>query len=389
MGHFGLPLLLDKSAIQSLGYASIETLVRYYVLVLPPILLLEFMGDLYSNKGKIVTENSELNTKLVQILAKKLITHSAVRNVDYRDLCFEELCGYSVWSDFRPCVAATILKDTPDGGTAALIDNNVEMELVHKWQEGDISDHDKKYAKEFKKRSAETDLTMHRDRLKKLGIPIKGNSLSEIYRKIGDAVDASKDQWLLLDAYCERLGLSQEIRSKICSRFLFGSARFKEFAPYTYHCFLVDSVFLYGLGNDLIPSSKKAKAHIDIEYAYYFPHVRVFSSNDKLHAELWSVFGHSEQQVFIPGTDLAADLQELATHWQTISDEERQKLRDFAPYPPILGNSPTCAAYEKMQRVGVLMPRDQFQGNMAGRRSDEENKAIVEEVMKKYNYLKE
>ena len=66
---FNLPMLLNKSAIQSLSHMNIETLTRYYLFVLPPILLTGIVGDLHSNKGKgkIVTPDSDLNTRLVQI----------------------------------------------------------------------------------------------------------------------------------------------------------------------------------------------------------------------------------------------------------------------------------------------------------------------------------
>lgn len=346
------------------------------------------MGDLYSNKGKIVTEDSELNTRLVQILAKKLITHSAVRNVDFRDLCLAELVGENVSSNFRPCVHPTTLKETADGGMAAFIDNELEMELIHNWQNGHFSDEDEKFAAAFRKKSRDIDLTQYKDELKKSTIPFTGNSLIDIYRKVNETSLNARDQWTFLSWYCERLKMPQVIKNLVHRRFRLQSTTFMDFAPYAYYCFLVENVFIWGLANDLIPTSKKAKAHIDIEYVYYFPYVRIFSSNDKLHSELWNVFRDDEQQAFISGNELAEDLRKLELHFQSLSDEEQNKLRNLMPYPPVLENSPTFNAFEKMQRSGVLMPRDKFEGNIAGTRTAEEEKAIVDRVMEMYKYLK-
>ena len=135
MGMFNLPLLLDKSALQSLSSSKIEALTWHYLIVVPPILLQEIMGDLYSKNEKIKTENSPLNTRLVEILAQKIVSHSAVRNVDFRYIAEAELMGHMhvlPQTNFRPCISPTKFWTTPEGTSAVLIDNAVEMEIIHK-----------------------------------------------------------------------------------------------------------------------------------------------------------------------------------------------------------------------------------------------------------------
>src|SRR5690606_23770234 len=146
--------------------------------------------------------------------------------------------------------------------------------------------------RDFRKRSREKNLNEYKDQLKNLGpLPFTGNSIQEVYSQIDATVRNADDQWTFLSWYCRRLQISDFDRNEIFKRFRRSTRKFSEFAPYTYYCFLVESVFIWSLANDLISSSKSAKSHIDIEYAYYFPFVRVFSSNDKFYAELWKVFG--------------------------------------------------------------------------------------------------
>lgn len=390
MGAFGLPLLLDKSALQSVSTSSIDVLTRHYLMVLPPILLLEVVGDLLTKKGKIQTENSELNTNLVRILAQKVKTHSAVKNVDYRTIAEGELNGFNADTNFRPCVACTKTKMMVDGSTAVLIDNEIEMGPINNWQDEIFSEEDKRYAKDFRKRSREKDLNEYKDQVKKLGpLPFTGNSIQEIYRQVDVTVRNAIDQWTFLSWYCRRLQISDFDRNEIFKRFRRSTGKFNEFAPYTYYCFLVESVFIWALANDLISSSKSAKSHIDIEYAYYFPFVRVFSSNDKFHAELWKVFGDSAQQTFISGTELGKDLSELKSHSESLPEKDYFQLCNIAPYPPIIKHSPTYQVFEKMQKIGVLMMREDFEGNTAGQRTKEEERELVEKILQKYNYLKD
>lgn len=385
---FNLPLLLDKSAIQSLTYTSIETLTRHYLLVLPPILLVEIMGDLHSNKGKITTPDSELNTRLVQGLAKKLITQSAVKNVDYRFLCAAELDGEKVSSHFRPCVAPTNLSITPDGGLGAFIDADREMKMIHNWQDANFTADEVQYAKAFKETSKEVDLNSYKERLKDFKLTFSSNSLTDLRQQISNNTLSSRGQWSFIGWYCDLLGLSPALKRESKRRFLASSATFQEFAPYTYHCYLVQTVFLWGLANSLISASKKGKAHIDIQYLFYLPHVRVFSSKDNLHRELWEAFGDKEQQVFIWADDLSADLNVLTSFWQSLSLEEKTAFCNFAPYPPAIENSPTFQAFEKMQKNGAMIPFDKFEGNRVRTRTEKEERAVIDRVLKTYRQLK-
>jgi hypothetical protein len=231
MATFGLPLLLDKSSLQSLNYQSLETLSHNYLLVLPPILFREIIGDLYSNETKNGSTEGALNTHLVQTLARKIFTHSAVRNVDWEDLCIQELLGHNVSSNFRPCVAPTKLKRNGVGHAAALIDNETEMAMIRDWQNGIFTDKDATYAKEFRTLTRQKDLSQIAIKFGEMPEFFKGSSLGELQTKILGAVRNAENQWFFVNGFCDILQIPLAERANIHRRFIKHSSSFEKFAP--------------------------------------------------------------------------------------------------------------------------------------------------------------
>jgi hypothetical protein len=78
------------------------------------------------------------------------------------------------------------------------------------------------------------------------------------------------------------------------------------------------------------------------------------------------VFGNDEQQSFVSGVDHFEDMRNPKIHWQNVFEEEKTNLINQEPYPPFLQNSFTYEVFEKMQKIGVLIPREKFEGNRAG-----------------------
>lgn len=385
----GPSLLLDKSTLQSLNPSKMEALSRHFTVVIPPILLWEIMGDLYSTKRKGKHDDS-LNTDLVKEIANKIVTHSAVLNTSYRSMCIENMLGNRVTapSGYIPNVPATIIKDTPDGGTAALIDQGVEMAMIFNWQAGVFSDEEKTFAAEYRRERRNFDLSQYKNQMKELELPVKPTTLNTLYEIVSNRFCNFPNQFALLEWYCLKLQLTEEAKSAIFKRYHSYPTTFQRFAPYAFYCFLVDMFFLSGLANDLIRTSSKAKSHIDIEYVYYFPFVRIFSSNDNFHVQLWSIFGVNENQDFIPGLELSNELEALKTGWESASEDERSQIRKYLPYPPSVNCPRIIETFRKLEEINVLMPRSAYVGNCADECSEEEEKALVESIMEKYTYLK-
>lgn len=382
----GLPIILDKSTLHGLKPTEVETLSRYYHLILPPILLTEIMGDLYSKKKKDPNDNTEINPELVQILANKIITYSSCKNMDYRDLCVANLLGHNVYSDFRPCIEPTKSGTNSDGEVVAIIDDSVEMQMIHNWQAGKFDENDKEYAKAWRELVSGIDLNEYKAKNHGILLNSQATSLKEIAQELNNAFTTVNDanlQWGLISSFCDSFNVFSEPKREIETRWKSRPLKFSDFAPYAYYCFLIEQVFVSGLANNLIPATKKAKSYVDLQYAYYFPYTRVFSSNDKLHEKLWETFSNPEQQFFVNGEILKKDLNRLDSHWENLPEEGKNELRKCPSYPPILEDSFTSLAFEKMIALGLKPPREHYPENMAGRRTREEEKALVERLLAK------
>lgn len=208
-------------------------------------------------------------------------------------------------------------------------------------------------------------------------------SLRAIYQKM-DEISRVMDQWLIIERFCKRIKLPNDMKQEIENRWKASNSElFCDFAPYAYYCYMIEQVFFQGLVSGLIPTSVNAKSYVDLQYAYYFPYSRVFSSNDKLHSKLWHAFAEHDQQLFVVGSELKDDLQKISAHWQNISEVERSELRQIRPHPPVITSSFTFGAYNEMSsivgtREQKLLPTE---------RTEEEAQASVDRILDNYNKI--
>src|SRR5208337_989532 len=119
------------------------------------------------------------------------------------------------------------------------------------------------------------------------------------------------------------------------------------------------------------PSNK-----IDLAYLYYLPFCMAFTSRDRLHERIAPLF-LEEDQVFIRGDDLKADLAKLDAHYSQLSDDEKLKgVMSFAHYPPVDGEFLVSKLWDKLMgpewREWAKRP--------AERKSKEEEAKVVAEM---------
>src|SRR5437879_13417707 len=77
-----------------------------------------------------------------------------------------------------------------------------------------------------------------------------------------------------------------------------------------------------------------------------------FTSRDRLHERTAPLF-LDENQVFIRGDDLKADLAKLDTHYCKLSDDEKQRgVMSFAHYPPLDGDFLVSKLWDRLMRQG-------------------------------------
>lgn len=106
------------------------------------------------------------------------------------------------------------------------------------------------------------------------------------------------------------------------------------FAPYLRHLLSVELYFYVGLGSDLI-SKDRPSNKVDLAYLYYLPFCMVFTSSDKLHANIVPPFLR-DHQTFIAGTCLKEDLNKLNKYYLSLPEEILSRgISTFAQNPPI------------------------------------------------------
>jgi hypothetical protein len=92
-------------------------------------------------------------------------------------------------------------------------------------------------------------------------------------------------------------------------------------------------VLFMRIAADLI-SRERPSNQIDLIYVYYLPFCQVFTSSDKLHERVVPLFLRQDQ-TFVKGQELKADLHKLDEYYSALSEEVKASgLHRFADYPP-------------------------------------------------------
>lgn len=122
-------------------------------------------------------------------------------------------------------------------------------------------------------------------------------------------------------------------------------------APYAAHVLLVDLLFCLAMGADLIGRERPSNK-VDFAYLYYLPFCMVFTSRDKLHARTAPLF-LADNQVFVHGDDLKADLARLNKHYLKLPPEVKLRgVMSFAHYPPVEGDFLISRLWDQLMAPG-------------------------------------
>lgn len=97
-----------------------------------------------------------------------------------------------------------------------------------------------------------------------------------------------------------------DLRGQIIYRFECSAFKtINDFSPYAFYCYKVVAMFFVGLNNNLF--GNRVTNLLDLEYLYYAPFSKVFSSNDKFLISLFNVI-QPENVRFISLESLKSDL---------------------------------------------------------------------------------
>lgn len=239
----------------------------------------------------------------------------AITNVHFQPLCIADLLGGKIKMDRRPIVGGGQQVTSADGRKGFVVGVQPENEAVLRWRHGDFSEADLEFASNWRKAIEAANLELEKRKLPKLMVPIK--SLPELRGLVDTMLSDPDSQVSLLEHLMELLRLQGYIRDWVRSRWRNNEhTSIKGFAPYAHHCLRVNLLFYFGMSSGLLGT--RNSTIVDMEYLYYVPFCRVFSSGDKFLQRMASlVLG--DDQSFVGRDDLRQALDEVAVRREAAS----------------------------------------------------------------------
>lgn len=339
----GPNILLDKSVIQSLSFDDIDFLNRYYYLNIPSVLIMEILGDLKkpSKEGEGVTKEK------VKYLFNKISRQSLTLNSDYRYLLFGDLHGHKITMDGRPILSGGRVVKGKSGEKGIVLEVSPEEELINKWKVGDFSTEDNVTSQNWRDFTKSVDLEDFQRKLRpvieRLGQPKDMESLVVLADKL---LAIKNYQALCISLLVIQLELDNNMNQSIFLRWEQSGCPFlKDYAPYSYYCARVLVLFNFGLACGLFGT--RTTNLVDLEYLFYLPFCKVFSSSDKFQISLAKLCLKPEQE-FVHGNDLKADLTEISLQCNCLSGGQKADwLSKYGRYPPGNSSSVTSQLWSK------------------------------------------
>ncbi len=369
MGPF---LLVDKSFIQSLSPELIDILDKHYMVIVAPILIREICANLLK-----YPEDEVLSKHKVSVLAKKANGSGAKTVCHYGNACISDLLGAGV--RLAPIIPRTGGREftAPNGSKGIICEESFEDKLLRRWAKGQFNTDDIAAAKDhYEKREYDLEGS-GRAMAEEFPRNASFKSLTELAAHIDDILSAFPDQWQIIESFMSLTIMEPQDQRKVKARWEAGGRpNFKDFANYAFYCYRLGSIFWVGVTSGLIPTSKREKAIIDYEYIYYLPFVHAFCSQDSFHRD-FSVLFLRDDQDFIWGDDLIADLRVISSFNNNMTDDEKKYYEiNFGHYPPPIPDSITNILWQKHMR-----PWAPKSGNLVKEMSEDVRNRLAEELI--------
>lgn len=323
-------LIFDKSTLQSLNPDESVWLDNFFLTNITPLFFIETLADL---EKEVVSGRTP--EQVVGNLAYKTPDSGSRANVYHETLIAGELTGAAEvdMRNGRPIISGG-KPTTLEGNTGIVFEQAPEEEALHQWQHGEFLELERLIAKSWRRALSNIDFKDKYEFFQKwYKGRVKTISLPEVKNYTDNIIDKT-DQENALRFGLALIGFSHPVQQKVLARWTAaGTPMIREFAPYFRYVFSVDLFFYLAMAADLI-SRGRPSHKVDIAYLYYLPFCMVFTSNDNLHAKVAPLFLR-EDQTFVKGTDLKADLNKLDQHYSSLPEEvKNQGLYRFASYPP-------------------------------------------------------
>jgi hypothetical protein len=324
----GPTLVFDKSALECLSVDESVWLDTFFICNVTPLFFVETLADLEK-----AFDDGRSPEDVVGNLAEKL-PENGEPNAHHRWMCRAELMGAKV-AMVGSIVVARGQEKRVDGKRAVVVEEALEMAALRRWRRHQFSERDRAIAVEWRRQLELADLNAvyqaGREAVERIGRERRPRDLPQV-RSLALELLRKPYSRHTQEGLARIVGPKHE-RSLIDAWRSQGGRPVHTFAPYTAHVLTVDLFFKLGLGADLIPRDRASNI-VDLAYLYYLPFCMVFVSKDRLHRRMVEPF-LAENQRFVWGEDLKADLHRIDAHYSALPQEMKERgIITFARTPP-------------------------------------------------------
>jgi hypothetical protein len=324
-------LIFDKSALQSLNPDEAVWLDNFFLTNITPLFFIETLADLEKevHAGRTpedVVGNMALKTPDMQ--SSPSVHH-------------QRLIGADLWGEERVVMDGRILRAGGkvvklDGKSGVMFTRTEEEDALDRWQRHEFLDLERQVAKVWRRALSNVDHSEMYEFFQPWFRYGKPKTLVEV-KALADGCIDGPDQKASFRFGLTLLGALQAPQAEILARWeKAGRPQIRQFAPYFHYVYSVDLFFNLAVAANQISRVRpagKADNKVDIAYLYYLPFCQVFTSSDNLHERVVPLFLRNDQS-FVKGPDLKADLRKLDEHYSALPEEvKRTGFHKFAARP--------------------------------------------------------
>ncbi len=320
--------LFDKSFLQSLSVDEAVLFDNFFLTNIAPIFFAETLADL--EKAIKAGRTPEQEVGLIAVKTPELHSYP---NTFHLQLCIDSLLGREVTMDGRLIIPGGKVVKTADK-SGIIFDIPPETEALERWQRHEFLEVERLFAKRWRKMIGSLNFDGIREGLHSIGINIEGCRSLDDAKSISESIiDADGYSFERMKFVFIVLGIQQNIFLSVWQRWGENYCpSLRNFAPYAAFVLMIDVFYYIALAAKLI--SSKITNRLDLAYLYYLPFCMVFVSSDKFHRSCAPLFLRDNQQ-FIWGLDLKADLQRIDQFYESLPEKEKEKgLFKIASWPP-------------------------------------------------------
>jgi hypothetical protein len=236
--------------------------------------------------------------------------------------------------------------------SGVVFDQSPEEEAFSRWRQGRFQEVERIAATAWRKTLDELDLVSVQKEMRAIGFTQKTCKTLADAKAIANAlVAATNNSYAQLALVMQFFHIPTQLHPRIAERWQRSPRqKLSDFAPYAAYALSVEIFFQVALGAGLIGGERPSN-RTDIAYLFYLPFSMILVSSDDLHRRAAPLFMR-EDQSFVWGQDLKADLKSINTHYLQLPESEREKgISSFAESPP--DGSMVAELWDRYMRKGI------------------------------------